>query len=68
MSAWLLGVLIAADQLMNAILGGLPDETICSRCWKAKLRGSRWAAHLVRLIDLMFGRGHCERCVEWDEV
>lgn len=68
MSAWLLRVLIAADQLINAILGGDEDETISSRCWKAKVRGDWRGSCAVSFIDMIFGRGHCERSVEWDEV
>lgn len=31
---YLEGVLIALDQFINAILGGWPDETLSSRCWR----------------------------------
>lgn len=31
-------VLIAVDQLGNALLGGWADETISSRCWRLRAR------------------------------
>ena len=34
---YLEGVLIALDQFINAILGGWPDETLSSRCWRWSL-------------------------------
>ena len=45
-------VLIATDQLLNALLGGWPDETLSSRAW-------RWEQHDVRnwprrVIDSLF--------------
>ena len=45
-------VLIAADQLLNALLAGWPDETMSSRAW-------RWEQDCVRawprrLIDKLF--------------
>jgi len=64
-------VLIALDQLANAVLGGSADETISSRAWKAKLRGKVWGAIAAHVIDALFypieGPGHCERAAEWDE-
>jgi hypothetical protein len=35
---WWLGVLIALDQLGNALAGGDPDETISSRIGRTKLK------------------------------
>ena len=34
MPAYLHGLLVACDQLLNALLGGWPDETLSSRCWR----------------------------------
>lgn len=68
MKQWALNVLIGVDQLGNAILGGSPDDTISSRCWKARVKGKRWGLIAVALIDGVFGRGHCENAVELDEA
>ena len=52
-------VLIALDQLVNAILAGWPDETLSSRAWRWEKNGVRsWPR---RLIDALFFRekAHC---------
>ena len=59
-------LLIAHDQLLNALAGGWPDETLSSRAWRWYRDGVR--AWPCRLIDGMFfwdrdrttGRRHCE--------
>jgi hypothetical protein len=48
----LLEVAIAFDQLVNAILGGSPDETISARCWR--LRANRPYNTLRPIIDGLF--------------
>ena len=45
-------MLIALDQLVNAILAGWPDETMSSRAWRWEQDGVR--AWPRRLIDLIF--------------
>ena len=65
MPRWVRHVLIALDQLGNAVCGGWPDETLSSRAWRWHRDGARsWPR---RLIDGMFfldrddaGRRHCE--------
>ena len=56
--------LIAVDQLLNTLLGGWPDETLSSRCY-------RWARDGVRawprkLVDGLFfwQREHCKSSYE----
>ena len=56
--------LIAVDQLINTLLGGWPDETLSSRCY-------RWARDGVRawprkLVDALFfwEPGHCRSAYE----
>lgn len=45
-------LLIALDQLGNALLGGWPDETFSSRCWRWHVGGVRsWPC---RIIDGLF--------------
>ena len=45
-------VLIAVDQLVNAILAGFPDETLSSRAWRWEHDGVRvWPR---RVIDRLF--------------
>lgn len=52
-------VLIAADQLVNALLAGWPDETLSSRAFRWEKDGVRlWPR---RLIDRLFfwEKQHC---------
>lgn len=61
---WLKSVLISVDQLVNALFGGWPDETISSRAWRWQLAGLRsWPR---RLIDALFfwEREHCRMSFE----
>ena len=45
-------VLIAVDQLCNALLAGFPDETLSSRAWRWEKDGVR--AWPRRFIDRLF--------------
>lgn len=49
-------ILIAIDQLANAIIGGWADETLSSRAWREDRR------RLVAVIDFMFfwENNHCK--------
>lgn len=68
---WPKAVLIAVDQLANAILMGNEDDTISSRAWKAYEKGRPWARVAVPVIDFLAlpfdGPNHCRRSVERDE-
>lgn len=59
-------VLIALDQLGNALLAGDPDETLSSRCGKRRSAGCRVCCALCWLLDWVH-RGHCDWAVERDE-
>ena len=73
---WLRQVLIALDQLLNAILGGYSKETISARAWRKALTGQWFWRGLRRLIDLVFFwdgqfdesgikiKGHCRLSAE----
>lgn len=56
---YLKAVLIAADQLVNALLAGWPDETMSSRAWRWEQDGVR--AWPRRVIDRIFfwESNHC---------
>ena len=49
-------ILIAVDQLANAVIGGWADETLSSRVWREDRR------RLVAFIDFLFfwEENHCE--------
>ena len=48
--SYMLNVLIGVDQLGNALLGGMPDETISSRCGRGAGRYWYWR-FLGRLLN-----------------
>ena len=64
MSHYLWNVLVGIDQLVNAILGGDPDETISSRCAKNQHKPT-WRAlgAMLEFVD----PGHLLRYRDDDE-
>lgn len=56
--------LIAVDQLLNTLLGGWPDETLSSRCYRWARDGAR--AWPRRVVDGLFfwQREHCKSSYE----
>lgn len=64
---YLLNLLIAADQLLNALLCGSCDETLSSRIYRMSYtKGGKWMV-ARRVVDMIFfsdidsqGRKHCE--------
>lgn len=76
--AWLLirayafNLFVAADILVNALIGGDPGETISSRAGKGKLKGQPVHTFASRIIDLLFEvlfnqQDHCVKSVQDDE-
>jgi len=61
-------VLIAIDQLFNAMFGGWADETLSARCWRKRNDGQGWEA-AYRLIDLLFfwQHQHCRQSYESEQ-
>ena len=52
-------ILIALDQLVNALAGGWPDETLSSRCWRWELAGKRsWPRKAVDGV-FFWDENHC---------
>ncbi|MDH4230284.1 MAG: hypothetical protein OEW11_11175 [Nitrospirota bacterium] len=65
--AW--NILIASDQLGNALLGGDPDETISSRLGKMARAGkhqNRFIRAVGRVLDRL-DPGHLRKSIEDDE-
>lgn len=69
-AAWryVFNILVALDQLANALRGGDPDETlssVCAKRIKAETRDIFWRflAWFLEAVD----PGHLERSIEWDE-
>jgi len=65
LTKYILNVLVAIDQLANAVAGGDPDETISSRCGKrvGRYRLCRWLCWVLDAIDPR----HCHKSIERDE-
>lgn len=59
-------VCLGYDQLVNSYFSGDPDETISSRAYKGRLRGSKGFTLLANILDWI-DKGHTEKAVEWDE-
>ena len=52
-------ILIALDQLVNAVFNGWPDETLSSRAWRWELKGKRnWPRRLIDRV-FFFDPDHC---------
>lgn len=65
MKFWLNQVLVAIDQLINALIGGWADETLSSCAYRMDQKGAR-AAPLRCLIDTIFfwQPEHCKQAFE----
>lgn len=59
-------LLVAIDQLGNALLGGYPDETISSRAGKRALLGKPFPAVFINAL-FFWQADHCHIAIEWDE-
>ena len=46
-------IIIALDQLANALTWGWADETFSARCWRLRERNCFWAL-ARRLVDVVF--------------
>ena len=60
---WLKQVVVAVDQLFNALIpGGWADETLSARCWRLRSRKAWGAARrVIDIVALLFrDKNHCE--------
>ena len=62
-------IIIAIDQLFNALTWGWADETFSARCFRLRRRNWLWA-FMRRLVDVLFfwdtkeGVKHCQGAFE----
>lgn len=54
-----LGFLIGLDEALNALGGGSYRQTISGTVGRALLANKPWAEPARKLIDAIFGQGHC---------
>lgn len=62
--AW--NIAVSFDQLLNATIGGDPDETISSVIEKNAAWHNKWWAVILKQILNTIDPGHCERVIELD--
>lgn len=54
MKPWLLNLLIAVDQLLNALFRGAPDETLSARAHRMRVKGQPYWGWTAGAINLVF--------------
>jgi hypothetical protein len=59
-------VLIAFDQLINALLAGYPDESVSARAYRCRTSLFWW--WVMRSTDFLFGVDHCKQSYEAEVV
>lgn len=67
MKQYLLNVAIALDQVLNALRGGSPDETLSAAAWRTEQKGRLLGRIFRPAIDLLFHpfeRDHCRKSFE----
>lgn len=71
MKSWLYHVLVALDQLANAVLLGAADETLSARAWRAYVQRKPFGLIFRPLIDtaalvltLGWDKHHCRTAYE----
>jgi hypothetical protein len=58
MKTWLGQVLLAIDQLVNALLGGWADESLSSCAWRQFVKGRTFQASLINGL-FFWQENHC---------
>jgi hypothetical protein len=64
---YVLSLLIALDQFVNALFGGYPDETVSFRSAKARNDGKEWGCILCKLLDAIDPQ-HCDKTMRNKKV
>lgn len=62
MKQYILFVLIAIDQMVNALRGGYPDETLSSAAWRGEQDGKILGSFFRPIIDWMFSGLESNHC------
>jgi len=60
---YLINILVALDQLANALSFGDPRETISSRADKAMRDGKKWGCLLCKLLSKI-QKDHCQKAYD----
>lgn len=61
MKKYLLNLALAFDQMCNTILGGFPDETFSSRCYRRRDTNHAWRI-VYTIVNCIFfwQKNHCK--------
>lgn len=70
MKHYILQVLIAIDQVFNALLGGYADETLSARAWRTEQKDKIFGRFFRPLIDLVLfvQPDHCRKAYESEQT
>ena len=61
-------VFIGIDQLVNALCGGWPDETLSSMAWRWHTDGVRhWPYYVIETL-FFFDKNHCRESFESERL
>ena len=60
---YLENLFVGADEEVNAVLGGSPDETLSARTERAAEHQHRWGLWLRRVLDRL-QKNHCEQALK----
>jgi subtilisin-like proprotein convertase family protein len=66
MRYWFMQVFRASSRLLNAVTGGEGDSTFSA--WSYYLahdHNSAWGRWRVKVVDSLFGQGHCKESYVW---
>jgi hypothetical protein len=69
MTRWLIAISLAANQLVNALTGGSPGETVSSRSGRARAHGAKFGRVVCRALEAVDvhqerpGEDHCDKAV-----
>lgn len=62
---YLINVLIAVDQLVNTLFGGMPDETISAECFRKSQEKGHYFYKIIKfMLDISLSpikQDHCEQ-------
>jgi hypothetical protein len=70
MKQYLLNIAIALDQVLNALRGGSPDETLSAAAWRTEQKGRLLGRIFRPVIDLLatpLERDHCRKSFESEQ-
>ena len=65
-SDYLTNIAIGFDQAGGSLLYSQEDWTISSYTYYLCRKNNRYACGFKRVIDAIFGRGHCEKSYRWE--